>query len=995
MTKRVTVSSVFNKWHDAQRVDQPDMDLEQTRNVQQDAAIVNNHFGSGVVPYSPIQNVIFDSDSLTEAQSGLISSQDFDGTGLSAHLQPTDTVLGNQLEVELADSEVEVAELIRRDVTAIPGVGGRLSLKVLIIGVDFQGNVQYDSFYFYKKEKQVTSKHYARILSIFFNDFLGNKNCSRSLGGRVVIRESASFQLSRDPIMIEQSVQPNLFFRDFKISGFTLGGASVATLYQQLQAGIGSEYSVDALNINTTVKTTRTLALGDVTTKLGQKFRATTNNIQAITLLLAAEKDESAAVADWFDWSGDLVVSIYEIQTTTACPTDIIPELAIEFEPSNSPLAQISINQVELRAAGYVLSDVLQPVDFVFSKTRLGSTSNAVIVPGRYYMITINRSGNASVGNVFTGFGNDWTANARASTFSSGNWVDVPEDDMWFQVWTAAAKVSDGQAYDAGNGMEITKTSQNELGATIDYVLGNQSLSSTGENTLNTGIVQAIRSESVEEQDERTGNNVFSRQQISPSFSFVTAASLAELREAEEPLIIGCAQDANPKTTVNLTGTQDLPGLVIGDVFTIINPDPDLLTTTLVGSNLVPNNTCQSNGFLIYKALYCVDGYGDVNGDGVIDLSDAARASELVGESLSLSTTQDKIVDGYISTLELLRADVDGDGYISANDVSLITQFVNREINGFIAVGTSFNHLEIYVQPSVGRYDGYYDCDGYFRKDGYTQIDPATLSEAEREYYGVVAAPVMQTDSAFTTVPYVPVPYAITPIDFWKSHLLLFSSEARQVLSSFTFADGTSDPDCTNDLTFTCIDRSELTATCDPGRNDIMIPDNLIMRRGQIINADGSSYAIDLEVAHIILNIPQEQIFDESALNIFDVFIKDAGNGKTNKGFDALRFSDCTTVKSDALIRNQVRFGVSIQSFVPNLDGYSTDDGYVIIVDDIIGVSMDHSTGILTLNVRDLDENELFETLVTKIEITVYLKKAGWKNQTLVIDSDKVGSLFS
>ena len=155
MTIRKDVSVIHNEWHDAQRVDKTDMDVEQNRNVEKDAAIVQNHFGSGILLATPEQNVIFDSDNLTAAQASILAAHNFDGTGMEPHDQPSDANLGNQLEVELTDSTVI----------------GRLSVKVVIIGLSFDDTLQLDRFYFYKNEKQVTSKHYKRILTVFFNDF--------------------------------------------------------------------------------------------------------------------------------------------------------------------------------------------------------------------------------------------------------------------------------------------------------------------------------------------------------------------------------------------------------------------------------------------------------------------------------------------------------------------------------------------------------------------------------------------------------------------------------------------------------------------------------------------------------------------------------------------------------------------------------------------------------------------------------------------------------
>lgn len=327
MTNRTPVSSKQNLWHDAQRVDRTDLNTEQEHNNNSIGAVINNHMGSGVLPNSVEQTVLFDSDSLDATQASILAAGNFDGTGLQVTTQPSDTELGNQLEVELTGATVF----------------GRFSVKLLVVGLDFQGTTQYERFTFYRNEKQVGRKHFASILAIFFNDFKGNNNCSRDHGGRMVIREAASFELSRDPLMIAQDIEPNLFFRDFKVPD------PLITLYNTLQAGIGSVYTVDSLNINTTVKINRTLAVNDVTTKIGEKFIANSNNIQKITLLLGAQRDTSLPQANWFDWAGDLVISVYELQTTLSCPTDYKPDLAIEYDPSPQPLAQLSFSQTELK----------------------------------------------------------------------------------------------------------------------------------------------------------------------------------------------------------------------------------------------------------------------------------------------------------------------------------------------------------------------------------------------------------------------------------------------------------------------------------------------------------------------------------------------------------------------------------------------------------------------------------------------------------------------
>ena len=981
MTIRNQVSVIENKWSDAQRVDKNDLDTEQTHNNQIDAAIIQNHFGSGVLLESPEQRMLFDSTKLTAEQAALLAANNFDGTGLDFHAQPSDINLGNQLEVELVGSSVF----------------GRLQVKVLIIGLSFDGTLIMDRLTFRKNEKQVTPNHYKRLLTVLFNDFKGNNNCSRNQGGEVYIREVAPFELSRDSIMVAQDVMPDIFFRDFKTSGIVIPSLpGISELYATLQDAVGPEYSIDALNINTTGKQVRSIDAGDVVTRYGQKFKTTTNNIQKVTLLLGAGRDNTAPIEHRFDWSGNLIISIHKLQTTVDCPTDIIPDLAIEFEPEPNPLVEFSVSISELAGLGYVLTDVAQPVDFVFNNTSISKPGG--INTDHYYAVTFRRSGDASVGSIFAETGNDWTPDSRLTIFT-GVWTDVPEDDMWFQIWTDASKVSDGQGYDAGNGISFTKTTVDPTtGATIDNQERHFSFSTTGENVNNIGILQATFQESLTVQDERTGNDVFSRQQTVPSFSFVTEASLEDLQQTSEPLVIGCVIDSNPKSNTLLIKNQNLPGLAKGDTFCIVNPDADLLSLNLIGSKLFPSVDCRAFNYRIFRATLCTDGYGDVNGDGEINNLDVTRAAELIGEGVGLSSTQQKIVDGYISTLELLRADVNGDGYVSAEDVNLIQSFVNRSINSF-PVGYSFNHLCLQVQQSIGRYDGYYDCgDGYIRLDGYTGeniVPTSSLSPYEVIYDGYIVIPSIDgTDpGTFNAVPFPGVTYEILPQPFWQDYQLGLDSHARIVPQTFTYKNEIKATSCSTPLTFECEDRGTISPTCDPGRNDFFVPDNLIIGSGHIIRPNGDMYKTDIEIQHIILELPQIP-FEESSIDIFHKLVADHGNGFTNAGYPACRYADCTTVKPEDLFLNKIRFGVALQSFVPNLDGYD-EDGYGVIVDDIIGIHMDQTNGILSLTVKDLSVDPIYLTLVSKIQITVYLKKAGWNNSILVVPSTSIAGLIS
>ena len=972
MLKKLPVSSPQNIYNNVQSVDSDDLSAEQEFNQATSAAIINNHLGSGVILSSPNQNTIFDSLFLSEDQAALLSSNDFDGIGLSVTSQPTDSNYGNQLEVSLTDSLAS----------------GRLSVKVAIIGLNFNDELQIERLTFYKNESQVTSKHYKEILSILFNDFKGNNNCSRNLGGRIVIKEAESFQLSRDPIMVSQDVEPNIFWRDFKLNN------PIVTLSQALQTAIGAEYNVDALNVNTTsTKEDRVLLAEDVTTQIGQKFKAKTDNIQKITMLLSVNHMDGYVEDDIFDWSGDLVFSIYSLQSTVSCQSDIIPNLAIDFEPNVRPLAQLSFNQSTLLDAGYILNDLPQPVDFVLSGTSI-SKAGALDVDS-YYVFTLKRSGTANVNNIRIASASNVLSDAMVTMFSGESWIDLPEEDLWFKVWTDAVKVSDGLAYERGQGVQLDKTILDELSNEfIDNEAKHYGFNNTGFNNLNVGILKSVIKEMSPEQDVFSGNDVFSRKQFVPQVSLISSTEFESLKETEEPLVIGSAKDLNPKLNSTLTKTQETPGLANGNIFTIINPDPDLLSLNIIGSNLIPN-TDSSLKYKISAVKRCTNLLGDVNGDGLIDSDDLSIISGLIGESLHYETTQQKIIDGYFSTLELLRADVDGDGYVTSNDADILLQYINKSVNSFPG-GSSFLALNIEVQPLAGRYDGYYNCDGYISLDGSGNLVAVSdLSETMLTYYGYNGLPVIQSDAQFSAVPFIDVTYQIVPQPFWQDHFLITTSDVRLMPVSFVYNESSTQYECATSADALCENIFDDSAAIDPGRNDLFVPNNLIIDKGQILNKDGSHFKQDFEMGTLELRLPP-LLLAESAINIFEKFVMDTGSGKTAAGYDAMRYSDCSTVQPSDLALNKVKFEVSLQSFYKQLDGYDSDfDGYVVIDNPQIGCYINHETGILTLNVGDLAEDNLLISLVTKISITVFLKKAGWNNQHIVVTSDQIQGLIS
>jgi hypothetical protein len=1082
MTKRNPVSSKQNIWFDAQQVDNTDLTLEQDHNDVIESGIINNHIGTGVLPEVLVENIIFDS---------LLSTGFLDGIAILPQNQPVDNNLGNQLELELTDSQA----------------ASRRNIKVGIIGLDFESNLQYETFVFKANEVQVTRKHFTKILVLLFNDFIGDPDLSFNLGGRLIIREAKPMTLSRGPLMAAQDVEPNLFFRDF----FLDGPISLQALLQ----GAMPLYNIDTLNILTNELDNKPLLNGDVTTQIGQKFQATTNNIQKVQFLLSA-RNLDVSHEDDLVWNGDLVISIFPLQSNIDCASDIAPTLPIDFPPHNIPAAQLSVNFSSLQAAGIVLDSVPQPVDFVFSNSSVAGGN--VIIPGNYYAVTIKRAGSANKCDILIAVGSDQVPNSRITTFTGSLWVDIPEQDLWFRVWTDAAKVSDGQAYESGHGIIIPKTTQDaESLATVDNSF--EDLQFVG-NDVFRAVVAADTEESVPVPDQRTGNPVLSRKQFVPNIQLLNTIDITNLEKTAEPLLLGAISDKNRKffdSISALIGSSLYSATFVKDELIIrIVDDPtdsvrfdtsvgslvtNLLNGDFVGAKIIPNSFNPSVGYRIASAKLASGILGDVNGDGQINSEDLDLLASYYGMDLNVGLPTNTVIttDGYTTTyangyttytnpfsnlfglsfqlvdptsgtvvaegtdgvlvanpsdprlaqftsaslvfntiiglstyklvvfapfnvenngafditaldsdsdvitirkiyltgdaiMNMLRADIDGDFRITFDDGYLLQSYIDKlplsfsptstfpgpSTNPYTKIGTRFNAIRFRLEQYIDRADDYtsnsndrdnvlHSVPDIFLNDGYF---------ADHNFYNDA------------------IPITIQKQLTWDESLIVTNSRPKLVPSIFTSLNGYTNHLCNIPGVNVSIYGSE--PDFDKGRVDLFAPDNVIIGQGgELHRPDGNFYKVDFEVGTIILEIPDGLFGSEKTINIMDDFISDyTGDGRTRLGFPSMKYADCSYVGADDLANDKVRFSVSVQSFSPNTSGLSTDGYGGVVVDGKIGVSIDYKTGLLTLNFTNLFQDELLRTLSTKIQVHVYLKKAGFNNKPLFVDATKVQNML-
>lgn len=1088
MTKRSPVSAPQPVWYDSQQVDETDLQTQQTANTVVESATINNHIGTGVLPEALVPTILFNSDLAT----GFL-----DGLAIQPQAQPTDNNLGNQLSISLTGSDASIYR----------------NVKVGVIGLDFQSNLQYETFVFKTNEVQVSNHHFTKILVLLFNDLKGDPTLSFNLGGTLIIAEAQPMQLSRDDIMIAQDVEPNLFFRDFFIDP-SLGPISLQTM---LQAAMPT-YNVASLNIKTAPLDNLVLASSDVTTQIGQKFQATTNNIQKITLLLSV-RNLVAGQQNNLVWTGDIIVSIFPLQTTVNCPSDLAPGSPILFSPSNIPVAQISYDYASLLAEGFVLGSVPQPIDFIFSNTP--AAVGNLIQSSNYYCVAITRAGNANQCDILIATGADDIPNSNAATFTGSLWVDLPTEDLWFRVWTDASKVADGQAYDTGNGVTIPKTILDPTTqSTIDYTFGPQQF--VGNDTFR-AVLTAQNVESDPVPDARTGEPVDSRQQLEPNVTLLGTIDITNLENTTEPLVLGAIADKNIKTfnTSTVTIDANLYSATIANNTMLIRivDDPtdtvrfdtsvtalatDLLNGKLVSAQFAPDGYKPSTFYRISNARLCSMIVGDVDGNGIIDENDLNLLNSYLGYNMNVGLPQQTMIstsgmfvgatttfvngyetliqpfanlfsaqfqlvdpntnlvvaDGYDGVLvanptnprlaqftsasvnfntivglssynlviltdtnqadfggftivsldasadvltiqkvfldeqtlgQLLRADIDGDFAITFADGYLLESYIERlplsqspaatfpapSTNPYTKIGTRFNVIELEVEQYVDRADDY-------------ASNPATRATSVHPLPDIFLNDGYMASHDFYNSP---LPLVFTQQLVWDESLIVCESNPKLVPSVFTTNTGLSVSSCL--INGIQCEVYPVTQPFDPGRIDYFVPNNLIIGTGDLQRPDGAFYKVDFEVGTIVLEIPDGLFGTERTIDVFNDFMVDVtGNGATKLGFPSMRFADCSFVGPNALADDQVRFSVAVQSFSPNLDGYSSDGYYGAIVDGKMGVSIDYSTGLLTLNFSNLYQDQVLQTLSTKIQVNVFLKKGGFNNQALFVDSTKVQNML-
>jgi len=835
-----------------------------------------------------------------------------------------------------------------------------------ILGKTFDNDLIYEHLEFTDNGTRTTRNHYKEVTNLLFQNFKGNTNTlldgygSFNTGGTVVVTEASSYKVSHDLIASEWVSEPDILFRNFKTYDAS------KTLQNILEESIGSSNDVNDLNVNTTTASSRIFEEGASTeTIYAQKFRMNGTNIQKVSLLLGLESGST--------WTGSIVVGIRPLQTNTTCPTDYIPDNDIEFDPDTVPIEEMSFDISDLEDRGIILSGTSTQVDFIFTDAQISNPNLSGLIDGNYYSITVKRSGSSSTGTIFLNEAlNDDGNERRLSVFSGSNWTDVSNSTMWFRVWNDSVKVSSGTAFDEGVRIPIAKTELGTNGIYSQNMVEDINLVNTSESTENYIVVKKDLDYSDIETHPRTGDSIYSRKEDSPKFTAFEQSEVVTLMIGEpKTVVLSRVKDNNPRSNPTVTGTLDYPGLALGNTINVVNPSTDILNQNVVGSTIVPDILKPTIKYRIISQEIIVDLFGDVNGDGDIDLLDSQAMADLDGYQVYLATTgtyssavqQALMLTGQIDILDLIRADVDTtDGYeITSADLTAL--------NNFRTSGTAFpnglsdyTRVKLVVEPILNpllSYDSDANSSVSMETDNVDLSDPAQFSYTSNIDFSISFIPTWDIDS-------------VEILDL------------RRYVTS----------------TFIDFDSSDLQITPENGgKNNLFVPGDLFLT-GSVKTLDGNPHPLDVETTVVELELPAGDT--EGEVNIFDEYVV----GK-------MTFSNGTFVANSALNSEQVRFEIAVSSHVKNLasaalglsglggaDGYGLDfdgynDGYGENADEVIATYMNHDTGLFRIRAFNIIRNSLFPELRARIQVTVSLRESGFANQPVYVDSTELVSKLS
>lgn len=196
--------------------------------------------------------------------------------------------------------------------------------------------------------------------------------------------------------------------------------------------------------------------------------------------------------------------------------------------------------------------------------------------------------------------------------------------------------------------------------------------------------------------------------------------------------------------------------------------------------------------------------------------------------------------------------------------------------------------------------------------------------------------------------------------------------------------------------------------------NEMWVPADMYVGRGEILSAPGVPYHGDLEITKLNLDLPVTALLSND-INIYNNLIATYAPtpGITRGGRQAMKFSDGSYVGADdiglntALTKNQVRVMPALGSLY--LDGYQVPNAPVYTdLDEVLtklhyeirmGMYYDDVNGVLHFhaeNIKAIFDNEpIVQTGIVRIVVDVALKKSGFINPVVSVNATDILRLFT
>lgn len=701
-------------YFDGQRITESDLDNDQLYFRSLLSKMTLDFHSSGVVQTSQTPNYLFDSSNPgfygENTTKSVIEAGEYDGRYINLDKQPTDIIYGNRLVFELEGTTAR----------------GRESTKILIVGRVFNSlsdtdDVVTEILTIKRAQKVLSANYYNKVYGLILNNFSGglgktefeaSKESLNNLkeGGSLKVYESQSLEVYPYLINSQQTSSPNQEVMEFVTSSTSV------SIKEEIELALESEVGIDQVFVDFDVKQTISFSKnGNLNIKYGQKFLSNNNNIQGVELLMSVSEDLSQP--DPFDWSGDLIFSIYELSTEIDSATARVPENLLDYDPEITPIVQISLDKEDLADRGFELNSNPQIVNIDFSNTNIAVPSSELIKKDKYYAFEVKRTGLNNVGTINLLKGH-YVPNRKKELNipvtpieeygvqhykfyqfdpTTKKYVDDADSSLWFRVSSSAVEVTNGLCYTTDGLFVLNQKTESYVGDTEVFHFERHIDLEFVNGTKQYLVLQQLNNFLDADVHPRTGNFVYTRIQDIPGFKFMSSEDILSLRKEEYPLILASIEDNNPRHPVSLERVFDSAGLYDTNYFYILNPSTDFLQERLIGRQFIPDTNCQCKNIYEIIDVICSDIiYGDLNNDGKIDDQDLERVLDISGNTINSEDTERRLFGGEFSPVEFELSDLNDDETVDGFDIQILEDYIDGK--NLIQTPRKLRYLQVYVQ---------------------------------------------------------------------------------------------------------------------------------------------------------------------------------------------------------------------------------------------------------------------------------------------------------